>query len=729
MFKSLSKRVFFSVLGSAIWLALFSCPCAAADIEVLGGQTTWRLHIVLRGPVVGTAKRVFSERTAPSNWVLRSEEFASPLPDPDWFEVDFDDSDWTTGQGAFFGGYGNNRPSGAALLCVRGRFGVDDPARVGGLKLSLAYRGGVVVYVNGKELARHHLSGGRLDPLSLAEDYPLDVFVTPDGEALLPNFGSATPPANLKDRYEARIRKATLDIPAGMLISGINVLALELHRTAIPDELPPFGRGAWDTVGLLSATLTASPGSAVVANAGTDGGIQISKADPWARLRSGGGSVDPFAKVSPLELLAPRNGFASAQVVVSSMSGFSGLSAKASELKTDGGAAIPSAAVRLRYGKVGGDFVGLFERPIDGAEVQPVWMTVHVPPGTPAGRYTGGLSIRAAGKSVTVPIELTVFGWRVGNPKDWKTCVNVLQSPGSVAARYGVPLWSDRHFQLLEKSMQLMAEVGNDVLGVSAVGKSVFGDDPLIVFRNQGGRYVPEFKFLDRYLELYDQHVGRPQFFSLQVWSYGMYRSGVTRDGGRDEWRNTVIPLVELRGDRLVPIEAPIYGRPGTEETWRLVMEGLRERVEKLGWPKECILLGTSGDAWPSAITVNFFKRIAPYAQWRALTHGGGVPKWGISDHERTQPNDMVVGSTVCDRLTAYDIETGRERWRFYTEGPIRVAPAAFRGNVYVASDDGCLYCLSANDGKLRWKFRGGPTDRQPAADLHLARPRRAGRG
>jgi outer membrane protein assembly factor BamB len=73
----------------------------------------------------------------------------------------------------------------------------------------------------------------------------------------------------------------------------------------------------------------------------------------------------------------------------------------------------------------------------------------------------------------------------------------------------------------------------------------------------------------------------------------------------------------------------------------------------------------------------------------------------------------LFVGSMVSDRLTAYDTESGEERWRFYAEGPVRFAPVAAGGKVYFTSDDGYLYCLSAEDGSLLWKFRGGPSDRK----------------
>ncbi len=73
----------------------------------------------------------------------------------------------------------------------------------------------------------------------------------------------------------------------------------------------------------------------------------------------------------------------------------------------------------------------------------------------------------------------------------------------------------------------------------------------------------------------------------------------------------------------------------------------------------------------------------------------------------------LIVGSTTNDSITAFDTETGTEVWRFYTDGPVRFAPAAHHENIYAASDDGNLYCLEAATGKLIRKIRGGPYERR----------------
>ncbi|MDP6116416.1 MAG: PQQ-binding-like beta-propeller repeat protein [Planctomycetota bacterium] len=73
----------------------------------------------------------------------------------------------------------------------------------------------------------------------------------------------------------------------------------------------------------------------------------------------------------------------------------------------------------------------------------------------------------------------------------------------------------------------------------------------------------------------------------------------------------------------------------------------------------------------------------------------------------------IFIGSTVDGSLTAYDTHTGSEMWRFYTNGPVRLAPVAAGGRVYVTSDDGHLYALDAATGKELWKVSGAPESRR----------------
>ena len=68
----------------------------------------------------------------------------------------------------------------------------------------------------------------------------------------------------------------------------------------------------------------------------------------------------------------------------------------------------------------------------------------------------------------------------------------------------------------------------------------------------------------------------------------------------------------------------------------------------------------------------------------------------------------VLFGSSSDCRIYAIDARTGREKWTYCTDGPVRFAPAVWRDRLFVVSDDGYLYCLAVHDGRLLWKKRGG---------------------
>ena len=72
--------------------------------------------------------------------------------------------------------------------------------------------------------------------------------------------------------------------------------------------------------------------------------------------------------------------------------------------------------------------------------------------------------------------------------------------------------------------------------------------------------------------------------------------------------------------------------------------------------------------------------------------------------------DQIFVGSMGQDSITAYAIESGRENWRFYCDGPIRFAPVAWQGKIYITSDDGHLYCLEAATGRQLWRLALAPS-------------------
>lgn len=127
-------------------------------------------------------------------------------------------------------------------------------------------------------------------------------------------------------------------------------------------------------------------------------------------------------------------------------------------------------------------------------------------------------------------------------------------------------------------------------------------------------------------------------------------------------------------------------------------------------WKYDSGRTASSPDALPSELHLQWVQQLPPARQaWRDKSNA--MLFFDVSYEPIVAGKLMFVGSMNNDSVTAYSTDTGAEVWRYYTDGPVRFAPVAYKGKLYVGSDDGYLYCLDALTGKLVWKKRGGPSD------------------
>jgi hypothetical protein len=645
---------------------------------VLGTRSFWRCRFTMATPVVRTNGKV-----SPENKVS--------LPPAGWAKPDFDDSGWVRIPGPFFPSSGHaycREVNGAgytwfeksstklALICMRGSFKVTDPAAVKGLRLGLAYRGGVVVYLNGREVARKHLPSGKIDASALAEDYPPEAFVRPDGKVIRWGFKD---PKKCADRLAKRIRRTgSLTISPDALRKGANVLAIEIHRAPyhkvvlLGKKKTFYGTGdrrrggqlssAWTTTGLVSASLRAQ-GAGVVPNTARPRGLQVWNANPMQAvfdLDYGDAGLQP----GPVKLVGPGNGTFSGQVVISSDSAIRGLKAQISDLVLTGGKSkIPSAAIAVRYARPGESELGadgrypgagrgkarrfdaLAETPpaevpvstkklrylkpgqlVFGA-VQPVWVTVKVPGEASAGEYAGKLKLSTAGASaVEVPVHVTVCAWKLPSPREYRTFVDFIQSPESVALQYKVPLWSEKHWELVGKSLKLLGSAGNRTLYVPVICKTHFGNAQSMVrwVKGKDGARKLDFELVEKYLDLAVKHAGKPQVIVFYVYERYTGPGGSFGRGEQDplKWRSALITELDAASGAVKETEAPKYTAPEAEKFWGTVMKGLRERLAKRGLEKS-MMLGLHGDFTqiPKPVAA-LFKKVAPGAGWVSQGHG-----------------------------------------------------------------------------------------------------------
>ena len=66
--------------------------------------------------------------------------------------------------------------------------------------------------------------------------------------------------------------------------------------------------------------------------------------------------------------------------------------------------------------------------------------------------------------------------------------------------------------------------------------------------------------------------------------------------------------------------------------------------------------------------------------------------------------NKIFLGFNDQDKVIALDINSGKELWHFFADGPVRLPLAENNGKIYFTGDDGFCYCINANTGSLVWK-------------------------
>ena len=167
---------------------------------------------------------------AKSTWSWR---YDATAPDPAWKTRGFDASAWKTGPGTLgFGSTGlgtnidvpaptSNRSLAAYFIS---QFNVDTAAKISKLTLNTVADDGVVVYVNGTEVARSNMPTG---PITFAT-YALTAIST----------------------AKANAAPLSIDVPVSLLTDGINTIAVETHLNY---------RATNDVSFDLSATATKQP--------------------------------------------------------------------------------------------------------------------------------------------------------------------------------------------------------------------------------------------------------------------------------------------------------------------------------------------------------------------------------------------------------------------------------------------------------------------------------------
>jgi hypothetical protein len=495
-------------------------------------------------------------------------------------------------------------------------------------------------------------------------------------------------------------RKANVTIPANLLRPGVNVLAVEVVRSpydAVVEDIKEAYRK--DTANrdknvsrlyqifftgceIVQAQLKAASAAGIAPNATRPKDFQVWNIDPAAPIFDTQYG-DPCEGLRPIALVGPRGGAVSGKVGVSGTKAIRGLRGAAGDLKSDGGV-IPATAVRVRYGFLWGSEINAepmrigpcpysqgsnvlggisdtppkecpvrslndggyvlkypdMPKPVNGA-VAAVWATVKIPEGAKPGLYKGTLTVEAEGQApVAVPVEVKVVDWAMPAPKDFVTLVDTVESPDTLSLEYNLEPWSEKHWEMIGRSMDFQGEIGNWTLYLPLLAHTNLGNEESLVrwIKKDGNRYEYDFTNFDRYLDTAEKHMGKPRVVVLSVWEVNMlisaeleHRGYATRDEmfqqnlkehGAQIDQGPEVTVYDPAAKKTSTVSLPLLSDPASKGLWEPLLKGVQARLQKRGLDK-ALMFGINSDAWARKGQVAFFNDILPGTPWVVESHGG----------------------------------------------------------------------------------------------------------
>lgn len=117
----------------------------------------------------------------------------------------------------------------------------------------------------------------------------------------------------------------------------------------------------------------------------------------------------------------------------------------------------------------------------------------------------------------TQELSVNVLDYTLPDPKDYTMFLDIWQHSSNVARQFGVPLWSDRHFQLLENVIASLADLGQKSIMIVASdcpwcgwgtaigskdGSNFYEYSMIDAIKDTEGKLTCDFRNMQRYIDL-----------------------------------------------------------------------------------------------------------------------------------------------------------------------------------------------------------------------------------
>jgi hypothetical protein len=134
----------------------------------------------------------------------------------------------------------------------------------------------------------------------------------------------------------------------------------------------------------------------------------------------------------------------------------------------------------------------------------------------------------------------------------------------------------------------------------------------------KGDGYEPDFTAVDRYLGLAKKYLVNPPVVCFYVWDRPFGGGYFGRENRA--YTPPEVSLVDPNTGKSSLVKAPAYDQDAAKGFWKPAAEGIRSRLEKLGWSGS-LILGVGDDCIPGPPVLKLWKELLPDARWVSMSH------------------------------------------------------------------------------------------------------------
>ncbi|HUT01604.1 MAG TPA: glycoside hydrolase domain-containing protein, partial [Phycisphaerae bacterium] len=294
--------------------------------------------------------------------------------------------------------------------------------------------------------------------------------------------------------------------------------------------------------------------------------------------------------------------------------------------------------------------------------VQPVWFVVQVPRDAKVGTYSGKVTIHVDGAGpARTAIQLRIAGeWAAPNPQDSTLHVGMLESPDSLAMQYNVPLWSDEHWKLLDRTFELMGQLGNREVYIPVITKTQLGNEHSMVrwIKRDDGSYKHDFSIAEKYLDTAIRRLGPIHMVCFYVTDLGF--------GGRgrvDMSAPFEVTEYDPASKKLKPLPTPKWGTGESRRFWKPVVAGFQAMLAKRGL-RDKMMMGMASNSFAPLEAVSDLKVLAPQARWADCSHLWGSRRVGRRKDSQAIGRMATAGGAPLGVMWDPDVDKPHYNWR-----------------------------------------------------------------